>query len=107
MGKYGNGISFGSACSLEKAEIKRALNGEILAGEDETGRQIWVKGSKEETDKVIIDAYDELYYQAEQLRASGCAMDKIHGELTSEELQKYMVFVEEEHQKHAKDYIYD
>lgn len=106
MGKYGSGITFGTACSYEKEEIKHALNGEVLDSWDEEGRH-WRKATKEETDKVILAAYDELFYQADQLRASGCAMDKIHGSLTKEEFEKYMMYREEDLMKHSDNYRYE
>ena len=105
MGKY-SGINFGTACMHEKEEIKHALNGEVLAGWDENGKH-WEKAEKAETDAVILRAYDELYYQAEQLRSSGCAMEKIHGNYTPDEFQKYIQYVEEERQKHSNDYEFE
>ncbi len=98
MGKYGNGISFGQACAYEKEEIKHALKGEILLGWDEEGRH-WGSGSKEETDRVILDAYDELFYQAEQLRASGVALEKVYGTIKPKDFKKYMIAFEEERRK--------
>lgn len=105
MGKY-SGMNFGTACMHEKEEIKHALNGEVLVGWDEDGKH-WEKAPKDETDAVILEAYDELYYQAEQLRSSGCAMEKLHGDFTKEEFQKYIQYVEEERRKHFDDYDFE
>lgn len=104
MGKY-SCTTFGRACSYEKDEIKHALNGEVLAAWDEDGRH-WEKASKEVTDKVILGAYDELFYQAEQLRTSALAMERVYGAITPEDFKKYMRFVEEERRK-PSDYKFE
>ena len=104
MGKYGN-IKFGTACMHEKEEIRHALNGEVLEAWDEDGKH-WAKAPKEVCDKVILEAYDSLYYQAEQLRASGCAIDKLYP-VKPGDLKKYMRLVEEELRKAVDDYTYE
>lgn len=104
MGKYGN-IKFGTACMHEKEEIRHALNGEILETWDEDGKH-WTKAPKEVCDKVVLEAYDSLYYQAEQLRSSGCAIDKLYP-VKPGDLKKYMRFVEEERRKTMNDYTYE
>ena len=104
MGKY-HCTTFGRACSWEKDAIKHALNGEVLAGWDEDGRH-WEKASKEETDRVILEAYDELFYQAEQLRTSALALEKVYGAITPKDFKKYMRYVEEERRK-PSDYEFE
>ena len=59
MSKYGSCITFGRAFNYEKEEIKHALNGEILTDWDGEGKPQWEKGTKEETDRVILEAYDD------------------------------------------------
>lgn len=96
MGKYSSGMTFGDICNHEKEEIKHALNDEILASWNEQGKH-WKKGTKEQTDKVILDTYDELYYQAERLREAVCVIKKIHDDFTADEFSKYLQYTEEEH----------
>lgn len=96
MGKYGSEMTFGEACSHEKEEIKHALNGEILASWDEQGKH-WEKGTKEQTNKIILGAYDNLYYHAEKFRVFACAIEKLHGAFTDDELSEYSQYLEEEH----------
>lgn len=104
MGKY-SFTTFGRAFNYEKDEIKHALNGEILVAWDEEGRH-WEKASKEETDKVILKAFDYLFFEADQLRTSGLALDRIYGRPTRKRFQKYMKYVEEERSK-PSDYEYE
>lgn len=105
MGKY-HCMNFGEACMHEKEEIKHALNGEILANWDKDGKH-WVKGTKEACDRVILEAYDELFYQAEQLRASGCAMEKIQGKLSQMDFVKYMKYMMKESIRTDGDYQFE
>ena len=104
IGKYGC-TTFGQACAYEKEEIRHALNGEILLGWDEEGRH-WGKGTKEETDRVILAAYDSLFYQAEQLRISGKALEKVYGRITPEDFKRYIAAVAEEERKPSV-YVYE
>ena len=68
MGKYGNGISFGTVCTLERVEIRKALEGKVLDYYDDEGERVYREGTKEEIEKVVISAYDALVYQAFQVR---------------------------------------
>lgn len=104
MGKYGS-IKFGTACMHEKEEIRHALNGEVLESCDEDGKH-WTKAPKEVCDKVILGAYDSLYYQAEQLRSSGCALDKLYP-VNPKDFKKYMQLVEKERHRAMNDYTYE
>lgn len=106
MSKYGSCITFGRAFNYEKEEIKHALNGEILTDWDEEGNPQWGKGTKEETDKVVLEAFDNLFFQADQMRMSGCAMEKLLGKMTRRQIQKYMQYMEEECMK-PSDYEYE
>lgn len=47
MGKYGNGITFGKACNMEKEEIRHALKNEGYACDDEFGNPVYVPITKE------------------------------------------------------------
>lgn len=75
MGKYGNGISFVGMCSKEKEAIKAALAGKIRIGEDENGFT-YMPGTKEQCDKVVIDAFDNMVYNAIQAMAGCNALEK-------------------------------
>lgn len=101
----GNGMKFGTACMHKKEEIRHALNGEVLESWDEDGKH-WTKAPKEVCDKVILGAYDSLYYQAEQLRSSSCALDKLYS-VDPKDFKKYMQLVEEERNKAMNDYTYE
>ena len=106
MSKYGSCITFGRAFNYEKEEMKHALNGEILTDWDEEGNPQWEKGTKEETDKVVLEAFDNLFFQADQMRMQGCAMEKLLGKMTRRQIQKYMQYMEEECMK-PSDYEYE
>ena len=73
---------------------------------DEEGNPQWEKGTKEETDKVVLEAFDNLFFQADQMRMSGCAMEKLIGKMTRRQIQKYMQYMEEERMK-PSDYEYE
>ena len=108
MGKYGSGISFGRACSMEKEEIRQALSGRILARVTEDGTPEYVPGSKEECDKVVLHAYDEAVFQAMQSMASGRALEEMYfahtGEMPS--MLEYTSIVMEERTKDT-DYTFE
>lgn len=108
MGKYGPGVSFGTVCSMEKEEIRQALNGKVLARRTEDGTLEYVPGSKKECDKVIIDAYDEVVFQAMQAMASGRAIEKMYFNHTGEmpSMLEYMNLVMEEKKKDT-DYAFE
>jgi len=47
-----------------------------------------------------------LFFEADQLRTSGLALDRIYGRPTRKQFQKYMKYVEEERSK-PSDYEYE
>lgn len=108
MGKYGNGISFGTVCTLERVEIRKALEGKVLDYYDNEGEPVYREGTKEEIEKVVISAYDALVYQAFQAMAAGRALERLYRENCTEPLNlaQYMLFQTEEEMKN-NDYEYE
>ena len=108
MGKYGSGLTFGQICKLERQEIEQALNHKVLVGEDSNGSRIYEPAEKSETDKVVLDASDEVVYQAMQALASGRALERLFREQckTEPDLKRYMELVAEENTKY-QDYFPD
>lgn len=95
MAKYGNGISFKQACEYEREGIEHALRGELVCDESEEGF-VYAKASKEECDKFILSAYDEVVYQAIRAFTSGRALERIAEERGGGiSLQEYMEKVDE------------
>lgn len=74
MSKYGSGLSFGQVCNMEKEQIKEALKGRLVCGENEDGFE-YAEASKEECEKFILGAYDEVVYQALQVMSSARALE--------------------------------
>ncbi|MBR6400048.1 MAG: hypothetical protein IKS17_02330 [Firmicutes bacterium] len=93
MGKYGSGMTLGSVCNLEKAEIKRAF-----AEKDPN------------VENIVLAAYDEVVCQALKLAASGRAMERLFedkgGRPTTEFFGDYVRYMAEEETKY-NDYIYE
>ncbi len=109
MGKYGSGITLGSACNMEKEEIRHALNHEIIAGYDDDGNPVYVKTTKENADKVILEMYDSLVFQALDAMAVGRTYERIYQKATNKplpDMMEYMKIKEEELRKY-NDYKYE
>ena len=114
MGAYGSGISFAKACQYDKERIKRALQGELMCGEDENGF-LYAKASKEECDAYILSAYDNAVYEGLEAMRSGRAFERIgkdrnliislpeyineKDEVTREESDKYIFEGEEDEER--------
>ena len=101
-------MTFGKKCMDYKDQIKHALNNEVIDGYDEGGMPIYVKTEKTETNKAIIEIFDEVVYQALQAMTSGRALDRLYHNKVGEapNLQEYIKIVEEERLKY-NDYQYD
>lgn len=115
MGKYGSGITSGQAAMMEKDEIKHALNGEVIIGESEEGF-IWGKCiNKHELDRIIISAYDALYFQFKQALDSSRAMETVLEKVMEDHgikfdmnaiMPLYMAAMEKERLQY-NDYVYE
>lgn len=88
MSKYGSGLTFGQVCNREKEEIKQALAGNVLHYHED-GIPIWRDGMKEETDRVILEAYDEVVYQALEAMTAGRTMERLFLEVTGKPMAYY------------------
>ena len=112
MAEYGNGVSFGQACTYDKERIKMALQGKLLARESSNGFE-YEKGEKEDCKNFILDTYDEAVYQARMAMASGKALERMLFDLlpdrTAVDFMKYMKYFEEERRKADLEspYIYE
>ena len=76
MGQYGSGISMQMAFAYDKERIKKAMEGELLCGEDENGFQ-YAPAGYEECREFILEAFDNAVYQALTANASGRALEKV------------------------------
>ena len=107
MSEYAPGHTIGSAAELDKKRIKQALEGKLLAGEDENGF-IYESAPKKECDRFILDAFDNMVYQCRQLAAAGRALERILYERFDLEPDQYfhlyMQYVSEEERKY-RNYI--
>ena len=105
MSKYGPGLTSGKIANMEKDEIKHALQGEVIVGENKDGFE-YAEASKEACNKVILEAYDALYHQLDQALASGRALEMIAKARGYESnLAEYMAALEAT--KIESDYIYE
>ncbi len=89
MSKYGSGLTFGKVCNRGKAEIVMALAGKVFDGYDDEGAAIWRKGTKEQTNRVILEAYDEAVYQALEAMTAGRTMERLFLEVTGKPMAYY------------------
>ena len=112
MSKYGSGLTFGQVCNLEKAEIKQALAGKVIDYYDDNENPVYRDGTKEETDRVILKAYDAAVFHALDSMISGRAYSRLMGELSdgvndfADNFMRYIELREEEEQKYF-DYVYE
>ena len=108
MSEYGNGITMAKAFSYDKERIKKALDGQILAGENENGF-IYEKATKEECDKYILSAFDNVVYQCREALASGRALEAYLKSKGNIDFKAFFSFREAERKKdnESNDYIYE
>lgn len=76
MSEYGSGITAGRAFSYDKERIRKALDCQIIAGEDENGF-IFEPCTPEQAHAEILRIYDNAVYQCLQAAHSGRALEKI------------------------------
>ena len=102
MAEYGNGVSFGQACTYDKERIKMAFQGKLMIGESVNGFE-YEKADKDECKRYILGAYDEAVYQARTAMASGRALERMLFDILPErsavDFMKYMQYYEEERRK--------
>lgn len=106
MAEYGSGLTFGQCCNMDKERIKHALNGELMAGENEDGF-VYEKAEQSECNDFILRAFDNVVFHCLQSMDSGRAMEKImkkHG--LRIDMKEYMETVEQEKQA-FNDYVYE
>lgn len=77
MSKYGPGLSFGEVCNFEKEQIKHALRGELVCGEEDDGTFAYMLATQEECEKFILAAYDEAVYHAIEAMRAGTATENV------------------------------
>ena len=53
MAEYGNGVSFGQACTYDKERIKMAFQGKLMIGESVNGFE-YEKADKDECKRYIV-----------------------------------------------------
>lgn len=108
MSKYGSGLTLGKACNLEKEQIKHAFKNEIMCGANENGI-VYAPCTREEAEKFILTAYDEVVYQALQLAASGRAMGNLLTKKYGSEQAYFAEYVAERTKEDTRfnDYVYE
>ena len=106
MSYYASGLTFGQVCLLEKEKIKQALNHRVEGGEDKDGNPVYAPAGKKETDQVILDAYDNVVFEATRAMAAGRAMERLFREQcgVAPNMRLYMQLMEEENGKYL-DYF--
>lgn len=109
MSEYGNGITMAKAFSYDKERIKKALDGQILAGETENGF-IYEPSTKEKCNNYILSAYDNAVYQCREALASGRAMEAyLKSKGINIDFKEFFPFREAESKKdyESNEYIYE
>ncbi len=109
MSEYGSGITMAKAFSYDKERIKKALAGQILAGETEDGF-IYELATKEECDKYILSAFDNAVYHCREALASGRAMEAyLKSKGINIDIKEFLFFREAENKKdyESNEYIYE
>ena len=108
MSEYGSGITLGRMAALDKERIRHALRGELMTGEDEHGLT-YADAPREECERYILDAFDNMVYHCKELAASGCAMERVlkdRGIDMASIMTIYMTYLMDEKSKH-QDYVYE
>ena len=84
MAKYGNGVSFESACAMEREQIEKAFLNQKVIDETDDGF-IYGECTDEEAQQIILDAFDEACFQAQQAFGFGRAIENYLKEYMGEE----------------------
>ena len=109
MSEYGNGITMAKAFSYDKERIKKALTGQILAGESEDGF-IYKPADKEDCNTYILSAFDNAVYQCREALAHGRAMEAyLKSKGINIDFKEFLPFIEAEKKKdyESNAYIYE
>ncbi len=76
MSKYGSCVTFSEACAMDKERIKRALQGELIFGETDTGF-VYRSETKEDCTDFVVSTYDNLVYEAIKSNAVANVLNQI------------------------------
>lgn len=76
MGEYGSGVSLTRAFNYDKERLLKALEGQLLCGENEDGF-IYEDAPEEECRAFIISVFDNAVYHALQGYSSGRVYEKV------------------------------
>lgn len=76
MSEYCSGLTFGQCCMMDKERIKHALKGELMTDEDDSGF-IYSKASREECERYILSAYDNVVFHAKDAMDTGRALERL------------------------------
>lgn len=68
--------TLGNAAEFDKECVRRALAGELYAGEDDLG-PVFVPAEKASCDRFVLEMFDKWYYQAKQLADTGRALESV------------------------------
>lgn len=99
-------MSMGTAAMLDKERVRHALAGELVCGEDEHGFE-YVAAPREKCERFILTVVDKWYYYANELAASGRAMERVMSDHGFEiPFKEYFEAVEEE-KLAFDDYTYE
>ncbi len=75
MGRYGSGVTFKEACAMDREQIVKALDLQVVSEEAADGF-VYLPCTKEEADQTVLSIFDSLVYQARQSTAVVRAQDK-------------------------------
>ncbi len=95
-------LTYGELANEQKEIIKAALRGKIIIT-DCKGMQHEVSAPKEVCDQVILEAFDDVVFQALDSMTSGRALSNVlanHGLGTSDYLMEYLQEVLKENKKY-------
>ena len=95
-------MTFDHQAMFMKEKIKHALNNEVIDYYDDNNKPVWIKAEKKETNRVILDCFDEAVYQAKAAMTSGRVLDRLYRKDMRKEpdFQEYLKLAAEEEQKY-------
>lgn len=105
MSRYGNGIDFQQAMMYDKEQIKQALKGKLVSGENENGEFVYCDASEKDCGEFILQAFDNAVYHAIDGMASGRAFEQVllnHGLSVMDYFNEFRELYEKERERDAQ-----
>lgn len=106
---YGSGVTLTQAFNYDKERIKKALDGQLLSGENESGFT-YKPAKKEDCNRYILEAFDNAVFHCMDINATAIALEKYLDDkgfkINFSELVAYME-LEKKKAYESKEYIYE